>query len=89
MKKYNIRLNPKKCIFRVQGRKFLGFMLTHRGIKANLEKFLTIIEMRSPNTLKEVEILTNQLTTLSRFLLRAANTTKPFFKLLKKQDGIE
>ena len=64
-------------------------MLTHRGIKANLEKFLTIIEMRSPNTLKEVEILTNQLTTLSRFVLRAAYTTKPFFKLLKKQDGIE
>jgi len=57
MKKYNIRLNPKKCIFRVQGRKFLGFMLTHRGIEANPNKCKTIIAMRSPNTLKRVQRL--------------------------------
>jgi len=31
-------LNPNKCAFGVEGGKFLGFMLTHRGIEANAEK---------------------------------------------------
>ncbi|XP_016207088.1 uncharacterized protein LOC107647530 [Arachis ipaensis] len=35
---YNMRLNPDKCAFGVQGEKFLGFMLTSRGIEANPEK---------------------------------------------------
>lgn len=37
VRKYNMRLNPEKCSFRVRGGKFLGFMLTHRGIEANTE----------------------------------------------------
>lgn len=89
IRKYNMRLNLEKHIFRVQGGNFPSFMLTHRGIKANLEKCSTIIEMKSLNTLKEVQRLSGRLATLSRFLPRDADTTKPFFKLLKKQERIE
>ena len=35
--KYKIKLNPDKCVFGVKAGKFLGFMISHRGIKANLE----------------------------------------------------
>jgi len=38
LRKYRMRLNPKKCAFGIEGGKFLGFMLTHQGIKANPEK---------------------------------------------------
>jgi len=38
LRQYNMRLNPSKCVFRVEGRKFLGFMLTHKRIEANLDK---------------------------------------------------
>jgi len=31
-RKYNMRLNPKKCTFGVQAGKFLGFYLTKKGI---------------------------------------------------------
>lgn len=79
-------LNSKKCIFGVQGGKFLGFILTHKGIEANSEKCVTIIEIRIPNTLKEVQRLIGRLVALSKFLL---NTTKPIFKLLKKQEGTQ
>lgn len=54
IQKHNMRLNLEKCVFGVQGGKLLGFMITSRGIQPNLEKFMTIIEMRSPNNLKEV-----------------------------------
>jgi len=49
-----MRLNPTKCVFGVEGGKFLGFMLTHRGIEANPDKCSTILDTQSPATLKEV-----------------------------------
>ncbi|MCI80607.1 hypothetical protein A2U01_0101878, partial [Trifolium medium] len=49
-----MRLNPAKCSFDVQADKFLGFLLTHRGIAANPEKCQAIIDMRSPTSVKEV-----------------------------------
>nr|KYP34975.1 Retrovirus-related Pol polyprotein from transposon 17.6 [Cajanus cajan] len=50
IKRHNMRLNPEKCVFGIQGGKFLGFMITSRGIEANPEKFKAIIQMQSPQT---------------------------------------
>ena len=38
LRRYRMKLNPLKCMFRVASRKFLGFMVNHRGIEANLKK---------------------------------------------------
>nr|KYP74438.1 Transposon Ty3-I Gag-Pol polyprotein [Cajanus cajan] len=38
IRKHNMRLNPEKCVFGVHGGKFLGFMITCRGIEANTDK---------------------------------------------------
>ena len=35
---YDIKLNPKKCIFGVPARKLLGFIVSDRGIEANPSK---------------------------------------------------
>nr|KYP31356.1 Retrovirus-related Pol polyprotein from transposon 17.6 [Cajanus cajan] len=48
IKKHNMRLNPEKCVFGVQGGKFLGFMITSRGIEVNPEKCKSIIQMQRP-----------------------------------------
>jgi len=32
--KYHLKVNPEKCVFGVEAGKFLGFMLTERGIEA-------------------------------------------------------
>nr|XP_025616244.1 uncharacterized protein LOC112708272 [Arachis hypogaea] len=53
IRRYNMRLNPEKCAFGVQGGKFLGFILTSRGIEANPEKCQAILTMQSPSTVKE------------------------------------
>lgn len=58
IRSYNMRLNLDKCTFMVQAGKFLGFMLTNRGIKANPDKCQEIIYIRSPSTVKEVKQLT-------------------------------
>ena len=48
LKKYQMKLNPSKCVFGVVSGKFLGFMVSQRGIEANPEKVQAIINMASP-----------------------------------------
>jgi len=54
--------------FGVKRGKFMGFMLTHRGIEANPDKCRAIIDMRSPKNIKKVQQLLERLTALSRFV---------------------
>ena len=54
LKQYQMKLNPAKCIFGVASGKFLGFMVSQRGIEANPKKVQAIINMASPKTVKEV-----------------------------------
>jgi len=81
---YNLRLIPDKCVFGVDRGKFLGFMLTQRGIEVNPEKCKAIIEMRSPTTIKEVQHLIGRLTGISQFLPKLAEQTQLIVQLLKK-----
>ena len=68
MKANKVRINLTKCIFRVATTKFLGFMLTKRGIKVNPAKCKAILEMRSLTTLKELQMLNGRITALSCFI---------------------
>ena len=52
--KYNMKLNPIKGVFAIVSGNFLGFMVSQRGIEANLDKVKAIIEIKSPKTVKEV-----------------------------------
>ena len=38
LRSYNKKLNPGKCAFGVTAGKFLGFMVSQRGIEANSDK---------------------------------------------------
>ena len=48
LRRYNMKLNPSKCAFGVASGKLLGFMVSHRGIEANLEKIKAILDMKPP-----------------------------------------
>ena len=52
--KYNMKLNPAMCVFAIALGKFLGLMVSQRGIEANLDKVKEIIEVKSPKIVKEV-----------------------------------
>jgi len=84
LRAYNLRLHSDKCVFGVDDGKFLGFMLTQKGIEANPEKCQVIIGMRSPDNIKEVQHLIGRLKIISWLLPRLANKTQPMIKLLKK-----
>ena len=54
LRSYNMKLNPKKCAFRVTVGKFLGFMVSQRGIEINPNKIHAIMKLTPPKTVKEV-----------------------------------
>ena len=68
LKKYQLRLNASKCSFRVSSRKFLGFMITHRGIEVNPDLIKAINDLHLPRNPKEVQRLTSMTVALNRFI---------------------
>ena len=54
LRKYKLRLNASKCSFSVGSGKFLGYMVTHRGIEVNPDQIKAINNLRSPWNPKEV-----------------------------------
>ena len=83
LRKYPMKLNLLKCAFGMAPRKFLGFMVNHRGIEANPEKIQALIDMWSPSKTKEVQSLTRRVAALSRFISRVTDKCLPFFDSLK------
>nr|GEX80479.1 reverse transcriptase domain-containing protein [Tanacetum cinerariifolium] len=57
LQKINMKLNPKKCSFGVGEGKFLDYMVTSEGIRANPKKMKAVADMQSPKTLKEIQSL--------------------------------
>ena len=39
VQKFNVKLNPEKCTFGVASSKFLGYLVTQRGIEVNPTKY--------------------------------------------------
>ncbi|KAL0444817.1 UNVERIFIED_CONTAM: hypothetical protein Slati_2204400 [Sesamum latifolium] len=89
LRKYRLKLNPGKCAFGVSGGRFLGFMVTQRGIEANPSKIKAILDMGSPTNINEVQRLTGRIATLNRFILKSAKKSLPFFKTLRKVKNFE
>ncbi|XP_075479273.1 uncharacterized protein LOC142520159 [Primulina tabacum] len=81
---YGINLNPAKCIFGVKSGKFMGFIVTDRGIEVNQEKVKSVLCMPSPQSVKEVQKLTGRIASMSRFISRSAHRSYPFFQVLRK-----
>nr|GEU66659.1 hypothetical protein [Tanacetum cinerariifolium] len=48
LKRINMKLNPKKFSFGVEEGKFLGYMVTSEGIRANPKKTKALVDLQSP-----------------------------------------
>ena len=54
LRRFSMKLNPSKFVFEVSSGKFLKFMVSHREINANPEKIKAILNMKPPQSIKEV-----------------------------------
>ena len=86
LRKYNMKLNPTKCVFGVPAGKLLGFIVSERGIEVNPEKITAIQNIQRPTCLRDIQRLTGSAAAVSRFISRLGDKALPLYKLLKKSD---
>ena len=68
LRRFNIKLNPEKCVFGVSKGKLLGYIVSERGIEANPEKIAAISNIGPIRNVRGVQKLTGCLAALSRFI---------------------
>jgi hypothetical protein len=66
--------------------KFLGCLVSTKGIEANPSKIEAILRMEPPNTKKGAQRLAGRLASLNRFISRSAERNLPFFQILKSAE---
>jgi ribonuclease HI len=74
-----LKLNPEKCVFGVKKGKFLGCLVSTKGIEA-------ILRMEPPNSKKGAQRLVGRLSSLNRFISRLVERNLPFFEILKSAE---
>jgi ribonuclease HI len=81
-----LKLNPEKCVFEVKKGKFLGCLVSTKGIEANPRKIEAILRMEPPNSRKGTQRLAGRLASLNIFISRSAERNLPFFEILKSAE---
>jgi hypothetical protein len=66
--------------------KFLGCLVSTKGIEANPSKIEAILRMEPPNSKKGAQRLVGRLASLDRFISRSAERNLPFFEILKSAE---
>ena len=89
LRRHKLRLNSSKCSFGVGSGKFLGYMVTHRGIEVNPDQIKAINDLKLPRNAKEVQKLTGMIAALNRFISRSTDRCRPFDLLINKWKGFE
>jgi ribonuclease HI len=81
-----VKLNPEKCVFGVPRGMLLGFIVSERGIEANLKKIAAITNMGPIKDLKGVQRVMGCLAALNRFISRLGEKGLPLYCLLRKAE---
>ncbi|RVW61605.1 Transposon Ty3-I Gag-Pol polyprotein [Vitis vinifera] len=81
---HSVELNPSKCAFGVSAGKFLGFMVSQRGIEVSPDQVKAVMETPPPRNKKELQRLTGKLVALGRFIARFTDELRPFFLAIRK-----
>ena len=83
LKEKRIRLNAEKCAFGVGSGKFLGYLVTRRGIEADPSQITAIQKLETPTCKKDIQRLAGMAAALNRFISRSSDRCREFFNILK------
>ena len=86
LRRFSVKLNPKKYVFGVPKGKLLGGIMSKHDIEANPKKIIAISNKGPIRNVKGIQRLTGCLAALSRFISRLGKRGMPLYKLLKKID---
>ena len=81
LRRFQIKLNPEKCVFGVPVGQLLGFLVSERGIECTPMKIKAIERMEAPRRLLDVQKFTSYLASISRFISRLGEKALPLYQL--------
>ena len=84
MRAYQLKMNPTKSFLDVSSGKFLGFIVTSKGIHLDPDKVKAIQSMQPPKNLKELRGLQVKLAYIRRFIANLLGRCQPFTRLMEK-----
>lgn len=68
LRKYQLKLNPGRCIFKVKTMKLLGYMVSNKVIEVHPIKVKVIQDMPVPKIKKEIKGFLKRLNYIARFI---------------------
>ena len=89
LRQHKLRLNAEKCTFGVGASKFLGYLITGRGIEVNPDQIEAVKRLKPLSNPKEVQMLTRMLAALNRFISKFVDRCRPFYQLLRRWKGFQ
>ena len=84
MRPHRLKMNPTKSFLGVASGKFLGLVVTSKGIHLNPEKVHAIQEIQPPRNLRELRGLQGRLAYIWIFILNLSVCCQPFTKMMNK-----
>ena len=84
--KENLAIKLGKCEFAKSSITWLGYKITQSGISPTVNKTDSILNLKPPNTLKQLRSLMGSIHQLIKFIPNLANLLNPIRPLLKKEN---
>ena len=79
-----LRLNKKKCSFRVDQVTYLGYRISGRGVQPTSDKQRAILEAPAPKDLSQLRSWLGLLNYYSKFLKGVSSVLSPLYRMLRK-----
>ncbi|GJR87491.1 hypothetical protein Tco_0211502 [Tanacetum coccineum] len=84
-----MNIDPSKCTFGMEEGKFLSYVATTEGRKADQEKVIVILRSTTPSGPGQIRNLSLQLTNISRFIPKLAELMLPIRNIRRSLDAVE
>jgi hypothetical protein len=89
MRRYGLKINPRKCAFGVSASKFLGFVIHEHGIEIDPDRIESIWNVGPPTCKVEVQKFLGKLNYLRRFISNLARKIDAFTPILRLKNDTE
>jgi hypothetical protein len=83
MRRYGLKMNPRKCAFGVSAGKFLGFIIHEHGIEIDPDRIKSIWNVGPPTCKVEVQKFLGKINYLRRFISNLAGKNDAFTPILR------
>jgi hypothetical protein len=89
MRRYGLKMNPRKCAFGVSAGKFLGFVIHEHGIEIDPDRIKSIRNVGPPTCKVEVQKFLGKVNYLRRFISNLAGKIDAFTPILRLKNDAE